>query len=353
MKKENIFDLEPYKFSGQQKNKFISENIYKLTHHHFKKNIQYKKILNFLKFKFNKNNKIEDYPFIPVRLFKYYDLLSIEKEKIFKTLMSSGTSENLPSKIFLDKENSFNQTKVLSKIMKSVLGDKRLPMMIIDRDITKVDRNNFNAKVAAIKGFSVFGKEYCYILNDDEKINYNVIDSFLDKYGKKPFFIFGFTYNIYKYLIKEFNNHKYKYDFKNGILIHGGGWKKMEDVKIDNENFKKLLKDNINLKNVHNYYGLIEQTGSIFIECKKCSSFITSIFSDVLIRDKHMNELPSGKTGFIQLISILPKSYPGHVILTEDLGRIVNNNCSCKNRGKRFKVIGRSKKSEIRGCSNI
>ena len=66
-----------------------------------------------------------------------------------------------------------------------------------------------------------------------------------------------------------------------------------------------------------------------------------------------MRVLPSGKIGFIQLISILPKSYPGHVILTEDLGEIVENNCSCKNMGKRFKVIGRAKRSEIRGCSNI
>ena len=162
MIKENIFDLDPYKFTGKQKNKFISDNIYKLTKHHFKQNIEYKKILNFLKFKFNKNDEIENYPYMPVRLFKYYNLLSVDKKKIFKTLMSSGTSENLPSKIFLDKETSFNQTKVLTKIMKSVLGNNRLPMMIIDKDIKKVDRNNFNAKVAAIKGFSVFGKDYCF-----------------------------------------------------------------------------------------------------------------------------------------------------------------------------------------------
>ena len=60
---------------------------------------------------------------------------------------------------------------------------------------------------------------------------------------------------------------------------------------------------------------------------------MTSIFSDVIVRDKHMKVLPPGKKGFIQLISILPKSYPGHIILTEDIGEIVENDCNCKNLG--------------------
>ena len=66
-----------------------------------------------------------------------------------------------------------------------------------------------------------------------------------------------------------------------------------------------------------------------------------------------MKVLPPGQKGFIQLISILPKSYPGHIILTEDIGEIIENDCNCKNLGKRFKVHGRSEKSEIRGCSDI
>ena len=127
----------------------------------------------------------------------------------------------------------------------------------------------------------------------------------------------------------------------------------MEKIKINNEKFKTNLNNILNLSKIYNYYGLIEQTGSIFIECQKCSCFITSIFSDVIIRDKHMKVLPPGEKGFIQLISILPKSYPGHIILTEDIGEIVENDCNCKNLGKRFKVHGRSEKSEIRGCSDI
>ena len=53
--------------------------------------------------------------------------------------------------------------------------------------------------------------------------------------------------------------------------------------------------------------------------------------------DLHFKEQVKGKKGFIQLFSIIPTSYPGHNILTEDLGEIVDNSkCICANRGKAF-----------------
>ena len=97
---------------------------------------------------------------------------------------------------------------------------------------------------------------------------------------------------------------------------------------------------------------MVEQTGSIFIECSKCGCFVTSIFSDILIRDKHFNILSNGKKGIIQLFSLLPTSYPGHSILTEDIGEIVDNKCDCSNQGTRFVVHGRIEKSETTGILN-
>ena len=53
-------------------------------------------------------------------------------------------------------------------------------------------------------------------------------------------------------------------------------------------------------------------------------------------------------------MSLLPSSYPGNNILTEDLGVICpSQTCTCNFKGKRFKIKGRSKESEIRGCANI
>ena len=60
------------------------------------------------------------------------------------------------------------------------------------------------------------------------------------------------------------------------------------------------------------------------------------------------------KKGLIQLKSLIPHSYPGHNILTDDIGVILGeDDCSCGKKGKYFKIIGRLKNSELRGCSNV
>ena len=107
------------------------------------------------------------------------------------------------------------------------------------------------------------------------------------------------------------------------------------------------------ISNIHNYYGLVEQTGSIFLECK-CGYFVASNFSEVLIRGPNFELLKNKQRGFIQLISLLPTSYPGHSIITEDIGETVDEtNCKCGLGGKKFLVHGRVEKAEIRGCSDI
>ena len=64
--------------------------------------------------------------------------------------------------------------------------------------------------------------------------------------------------------------------------------------------------------------------------------------------------MKNNKSGIIQLLSILPSSYPGHNLITEDLGFIYDKqDCECYVLGKRFRVIGRVKKAELRGCSDV
>jgi phenylacetate-coenzyme A ligase PaaK-like adenylate-forming protein len=345
-------ELQPFSLKKKEKKFFFEKEISLLTLHHYKKSQQYKKILK--SFNYNlKNKELDKIPFLPTRLFKEFDLTSVSKKKISKVLKSSGTTGNKPSKINLDKENARAQTLILTKIMQTILGNSRLPMLIIDQNPKIQSRSTFNARVAAIYGFSILGKDPTYLLNKKNEIDYKTLNFFLKKYANKNFFIFGFTSLVFDNLALKLSKRLIKHDFKNGILIHGGGWKKMENLKVTNKSFKDKLSQKLKIKNVYNYYGLVEQTGSIFIECKDCSSFVTSVFSDVLIRDKHLNIVKDGEKGLIQLFSLLPKSYPGHSILTEDLGKIVNNNCKCKTRGKRFVVYGRAKESEIRGCSDV
>jgi len=331
--------------------KFI-KIISSLTNFHFKNCFSYRKILKIKKYNL-KNNDLEKQPFLPATLFKEIILKSENDKKIIKTLNSSGTSGVNTSKIFLDENNAKNQKIVLSKILRHVIGKERLPMLIIAQDpINIINRNSLSAKYAAIFGFSIFGKNHVYLLNEKDEINYLKLNNFLNKYSKKKFLVFGFTSNIYEYLLKKLSLNKIKKNFKQAILIHGGGWKKMLDKKITNIKFRNRALIKLKISIIYNYYGLVEQTGSIFLECPKCNCFVTTPYSDIIIRDKFFHSINYGR-GIIQLISVLPTSYPGHSILTQDEGEIINNHCDCKKFGKRFVVHGRVHQSEIRGCSDI
>jgi hypothetical protein len=62
---------------------------------------------------------------------------------------------------------------------------------------------------------------------------------------------------------------------------------------------------------------------------------------------------PVGQPGLIQVISALPKSYPGHSLLTEDIGVLEGVDDSPEGwKGKYFRILGRAKKAELRGCSD-
>lgn len=98
---------------------------------------------------------------------------------------------------------------------------------------------------------------------------------------------------------------------------------------------------------------MVEQTGSIFVECSH-HYFHTSNFSTVIVRDpQDLSVLPFGQIGLIEVISIVALSYPGHILLTEDLGRVVGEDtCKCGRHGKYFEILGRLEQSELRGCSD-
>jgi len=81
--------------------------------------------------------------------------------------------------------------------------------------------------------------------------------------------------------------------------------------------------------------------------------FHTSVYSEIYVRDNNFKLLKNRKKGIIQILSLLPTSYPGHNILSEDIGIIFGEDtCKCGRLGKYFKILGRVKQAEIRGCSD-
>jgi hypothetical protein len=96
---------------------------------------------------------------------------------------------------------------------------------------------------------------------------------------------------------------------------------------------------------------MVEQLGLIYPMCEE-GFYHCPEGSDIIIRDKNGNVCPDNKEGLIQSISPLPISYPGHSLLTEDIGKSYSSPCICGRDTKRFKVLGRLNKLIPRGCSD-
>jgi len=348
---DDIFLLEPYSLKKEQKEQYLLDALNKLTKFHQKNSIEYAKILKNFGYKKKEYHSLNDFFAIPVELFKHYELKSTHN--IVKTLTSSGTTSSVVSKIYLDKQTATTQTKALIKIMQDFLSKERLPMLILDTKSILKDRKKFSARAAGIMGLANFGRKHIYAFDEDMNLNKNAILEFQQQYKNQKVLLFGFTFMVWKYFYKELVKHNIKLTLPHGILFHSGGWKKLQDEAVDDATFTQKIKEQTELKSIHNFYGMVEQVGSIFVACEY-GHLHTPNFADIIIRDPLTLEvLEFNKEGIIELLSVIPQSYPGHILLSEDRGVILGeDDCQCGRNGKYFKVLGRISKAENRGCSD-
>lgn len=353
---DDILQIEPYSLSRSEKNRLLTNRLKKLTGLHLKNCHEYAAMLKGLQYSEESVTDYRELPFIPVRLFKDLELKSVTNDQIVKTMTSSGTTGQAVSKIYLDRITSANQQKTMVKIVSDFTGSSRMPMIIIDCPSVIKDRNMFSARGAGILGFSVFGSKKMYALNDDMELDIDAIKEFLSIHKGERVLLFGFTFMIWEYFCKKLEvlkNEGIELDLSNGILIHGGGWKKLVNEAVSPEEFKHRIGNVCGINLIHDYYGMVEQTGCIYMECEY-GHLHASIFSDVVIRNAvDFSECEQGESGIIQVVSTIPESYPGHSLLTEDEGVILGeDDCPCGRKGKYFRILGRIRQAEIRGCSD-
>ncbi len=356
MEYSDILNIPPYSMKKEEKEALLTEELLELTEFHRKNCCAYKNMTDCTGYQKNNIHSYYDLPFLPVRLFKERDLKSIPDEQVFKVMTSSGTTGQAVSKIYLDRTTASDQQKTLVKIVSEFMGSARLPMIIVDCPSVVKNRQMFSARGAGILGFSIFGAKKIYALKDNMELDTEALEEFLEMYKGKKILLFGFTFMVWQHFyhkLSEMKKQGKSFDLSNGILIHGGGWKKLINERVSPEEFHNHLHTVCGLHQIHDYYGMVEQTGCIYMQCEY-GHLHASVFSDILTRKKDdFSVCNYGETGIIQVVSMLPRSYPGHSLLTEDEGIILGeDDCPCGRKGKYFKILGRLKNAEIRGCSD-
>ena len=350
---DEFYAYQPYELARKEKERLLTKELLELTEFHRERSLPYRRMLDALGYDKNKITSFYDLPFYPVRMFKEADLLSIPKDQVFKTMTSSGTTGQAVSKIYLDKETALTQQKVMIKILGDYLGKKRIPMLVIDSPAVVKNRQLFTARGAAIIGLNIIASETKYVLNEDMSLNYDVLRQFMEKHQGKKFLIFGFTFMVWQHFYQELKASGESFDMSEAFLMTGGGWKKLESEAISREEFKKSFQELCGIHHFLDHYGMVEQTGCIYAECE-CGHLHASIYSDVIPRrPDDFSACEIGEKGILQVVSVLPHSYPGHSLLTEDEGIVLGeDDCPCGRKGKYVKILGRIKSAELRGCSD-
>lgn len=345
----------PYGLPQKEKRALLTERARELTRLHYERCERYRDLIDriFGGARALEFEQLEDAPFLPVSLFKTRELRSVPPDEVVKTLTSSGTSGQPPSRVYLDAETAQLQTRALVKIMQHFLGVQRRPLVFVDHAGVVRDRRAFAARGAGILGLLPFGRQPFYVLREDMSLDLDGLQEYLGRTREQRPIFFGFTFMVWQYFVEALARLERRLSLPGAVLLHSGGWKKLESAQVSPDEFRRRVRAATGIETVINYYGMVEQVGSVYVENPR--HFLqASSFSDVIIRDTNTLEpLPPGRAGLIQVVSALPCSYPGHSLLTEDVGAVEGcDDPATGMTGQYFQIRGRLPRAELRGCSD-
>lgn len=359
---DSLLNIPPFSLNDANKIEKLVPAFGEMAAWHYERNKPFKKLCDKNEFNpYTPEFNLEDIPFFPVNIFKKFNLSSIPKEEISKTVLSSATTSGIPSKITIDAKTSRRQTKASTSVISDFLGKQRRPFMIFDIDPRKTNNRDITARSAATRGFLMLANKMQYFL-EEQGINLRLnLDPFIYSVNQfiknnQDFTVFGFTYVIYMYVIKPLLDQGYSFDLSSCKLAHIGGWKKLIDQSVSPLKFKKDIHQTLGIlpKNIIDFYGFTEQMGIIYGEGEDGFKHVP-VFAEVFIRDfDTLEPVKDGEIGLIQTISPIFSSFPGISVITEDVGRIVHRGKSHSGKyGTGFEIIGRAKDAELRGCGDL
>jgi hypothetical protein len=297
---------------------------------------------------------------IPVAMFKLFELRSVPAAQIVRELSSSGTTTQQRSRIFVDKTTAFRQTRALAAILKEHIGSARRPFLVIDAPEAAGGGDTLVARGAAIRGLESFGSSTTYALRSTPagalELDREAVDAFFQEVGGGAALLFGFSYIVWERFVEPLRSAGAGFHATGAQLLHSGGWKKLHDKAVPKEVFSRTAAQLLGcpVGNVIDFYGMVEQVGTVFIDCEAGHKHAPA-FADVIIRrGSDLSPVSPGETGVIEVLSLLPTSYPGHAIITEDQGTLLGvDDCACRRKGRYFRFAKRIERAELRGCGDV
>jgi hypothetical protein len=305
--------------------------------------------------------RVADLPFLPVTAFKTTPpLATVPEAEWVQVLQSSGTTGQIRSQIVIDKPTALRMTKAAATIIADFIGPSRRPMLVIDDPNATRSGGFLNARGAAIRGLLPFGRDVTYAgrqaADGSIELDEQAVAGFLARHGTEgPVLVYGFTYILWSALERIAREGR-SFGLQQAYVLHSGGWKTLVARAIDKVVFNATIGAVIGCgpERIVDFYGMVENVGVVYPDCPNGNKHAPA-FGEVIIRDPlSLEPCDGGATGIVQVCSTLPTSFPGHVLLTEDLAEVMHTDgCPCGRPGVAFRFKGRAPKAELRGCGDV
>jgi hypothetical protein len=356
-----LLAVPPYGVSPQTRLPALLELLKEELEYASSKNFKFRNFVRHWPIDLHAARKVADLPYLPVSLLKAQPPLAlVQPHEIKKTLTSSSTTGQMPSRIALDSPTARRMTKGVAAIVQDFLGANRRPYLVVDVPGSVGKGLQMGARGAAIQGLRPFATEVTYCLRPDSSggltLERDKLLEFAAAHGDSPVLVYGFTYILWQYLVKPLIADCISLGLPNVHILHSGGWKLLQDEAVDKKTFNNGLAQvfGCSSDSVIDFYGMVENVGIVYPDCTEGNKHVP-VFGDVIVRcPLTLEPVAEGEQGIVQVCSVLPTSFPGHLLLTEDVAEIVAyDGCRCGRRGACFRFVGRVPKSELRGCGNI
>jgi hypothetical protein len=216
------------------------------------------------------------------------------------------------------------------------------------------------ARGAAIQGLQPFANEtaYCLSLNDegDLTLDRDKLRAFVKDRQDAELLVYGFTFILWNHLVKPLMAESICLNLPKARILHSGGWKRLQDQAVEKTLFNEQLARVFGCSpdRIVDFYGMVESVGVVYPDCPEGNKHAPG-FGEVIVRDPlTLEPVAAGESGIVQVCSVLPTSFPGNLLLTEDVAKVIAyDGCPCGRRGISFRFAGRIPKAELRGCGNL
>jgi hypothetical protein len=358
---EGLLSMPPYGQAPEERQACLLEILKEELDYACQRHAGYRNYIQHWPTDYRSAMRVADLPFLPVGILKANPPLSfVERGEIKRTLTSSATTSQMPSRVVLDSPTARRMTKGIVSIVRDFIGPARRPYLVVDTPGFLGGNSDLGARGAAIQGLQPFASQTTHCLSPSEQGDLNLDRDRLREFARErqdtEVLVYGFTYILWNHLVKPLAAEGVCLNLPKARILHSGGWKRLQDQAVEKTVFNEQLSRVFGCSpdRIVDFYGMVESVGVIYPDCAAGNKH-GPVFGDVIVRNPlTLEPVAAGEHGVVQVCSILPTSFPGHLLLTEDMAQVLSyDGCPCGRRGISFRFAGRIPKSELRGCGNL